>query len=255
MPHLVTARPRLFHTVHNERWFIINALMYKVGGVLFVIGSVLFMPHFSAYAATADYLFFLGSLCYLLVTGHDLRETQRYWLAHPTRTNAMCIELLATWCYFLGSILFTIGSLCFLPQFELQSAGAWLFIIGSVLFIVGACANFMQLIQAPDALYIQLYHFTLVTFVVGSVLFLFMTVPYLQDYAAADAVQAYNLAASGFIFGSVLFLLGGVLIYLRYIKEGQLTQHAPLSSMERQFIAAVKAELPGSVVATNPDKQ
>ncbi|MBV7434364.1 YrhK family protein [Cardiobacteriaceae bacterium TAE3-ERU3] len=255
MPHLVTARPRLFHPVHNERWFIINAFMYKFGGVVFVIGSVLFLPYFSAYVTTADYLFFIGSLCYLLVTGHDLRETRHYWQVHPTRTNAMRIELLAVWCYFFGSILFTIGSLCFLPQLNLENVGAWLFIIGSLLFIVGACANFMQLIQAPDALYIQLYNFTLVTFIVGSVLFLFMTVPYLQSYDAADTGSAYNLAATGFIIGSILFLLGGIFIYLRYIKEGQLTQHAPLSSMERQFIAAVKAELPTSIVAAHSDKQ
>lgn len=51
MPHLFVARPRLHDLMHDEpsvrdnfRWETINAVIYKAGGVIFVIGSILFSP-------------------------------------------------------------------------------------------------------------------------------------------------------------------------------------------------------------------
>ncbi len=85
MPHLFAARPRLHDLMHDEpsvrdnfRWETINAVIYKAGGVIFVIGSILFFPSLSAYADLGAWVFFGGSLLYLIVTGHDLGEATRY---------------------------------------------------------------------------------------------------------------------------------------------------------------------------------
>jgi hypothetical protein len=51
------------------RWETINAILYKVGGVLFIVGSILFFPRFEAYADMGVWTFFFGSLLYLVVTG------------------------------------------------------------------------------------------------------------------------------------------------------------------------------------------
>jgi hypothetical protein len=55
MPHLFTHRPRLHDLTASSadaraqfRWETINAVAYKLGGLVFVIGSILFFPAFDA---------------------------------------------------------------------------------------------------------------------------------------------------------------------------------------------------------------
>ena len=189
MPHLVTSRQRLFSPSHKGighashfRWENVNAFTYKLGGLLFILGSILFFPSLADYQRIGAWLFFVGSLCYLLVTAHDLFETLRYWRRHRTGTSADHIELVAALNYVSGSILFAIGSLLFLPWLAMEQAGAWCFIAGSIFFVVGACANLLQLVDAPSKLYMELFNFTLATFIVGSALFVVASVPYLIHF-------------------------------------------------------------------------
>lgn len=51
MPHMFVNRPRLHNLTKGRldleahfRWETINAVIYKVGGVLFIIGSLFFSP-------------------------------------------------------------------------------------------------------------------------------------------------------------------------------------------------------------------
>jgi hypothetical protein len=51
MPHMFVSRPRLYDLTKGNkdlkrqfRWETINAVIYKVGGFLFIIGSIFFFP-------------------------------------------------------------------------------------------------------------------------------------------------------------------------------------------------------------------
>jgi hypothetical protein len=57
MPHLFTNRPRKYAIgvhkdeliSHHTTWEKINVLAYEIGGILFIAGSVLFLPKYGDY--------------------------------------------------------------------------------------------------------------------------------------------------------------------------------------------------------------
>ena len=118
MPHLFVNRPRLHDLTSGStdlraqfRWETINAVVYKIGGVVFIVGSVLFFPRFEAYADIGAWTFFFGSLLYLVVTGHDMAEAVRYRRGLARRSLASDLEFMAAAAYFVGTILFAVGSI------------------------------------------------------------------------------------------------------------------------------------------------
>ena len=157
MPHLFVNRPRLHDLTSGSadlraqfRWETINAVLYKIGGVVFIVGSVLFFPRFEAYADVGAATFFFGSLLYLVVTGHDVVEAVRYRRSLARGTLASDLELVAAASYLVGTILFTVGSIFFLSQVGWVIVGAWCFVIGSLMFVLGACINVLQIIKAES---------------------------------------------------------------------------------------------------------
>lgn len=250
MPHLVTHRPRLTnlrssderHPSH-KRWETFSAISYKIGGLTFVAGSLFFFPVLADYLAIGDWLFCAGSILYLLVTGHDLLEVHKYWRHHDTNTFADHIEFICAWSYVIGSALFVIGSLCFLPSVSLIGLGAWLFIIGSVLFVAGGLVNILQVVEAPSLLYMQLFNFTVALFVIGSALFAVASIPYLWQLSRGAEVRIDTFAAAQFLFASVLFFLGGVAIFLRKLVHDKLEPYCRASGLGTMFIHALKSEI------------
>ncbi len=224
MPHLFVNRPRLHNLTSGNpelrdefRWETINAVVYKLGGVVFIVGSVLFFPGMSAYADLGAWVFIVGSLLYLLVTGHDMAEVIRHI---RTRTTAKTVwdefEFWAAFSYVTGTVFFTIGSVFFLSTVGLFVAGAWCFVLGSLLFVVGATINVLQIVLAKDMITLQLLNLTAMTFVTGSVLFAVASIPYLfhlQDPTDREIVDTF--LAWQYLAGSVLFLIGGVFNYWR----------------------------------------
>lgn len=225
MPHLFTNRRRLLGLLNEEgdlhghfMWETVNAVLYKIGGVSFILGSFFFFPSLGAYEDVGAWIFFAGSLLYLIVTGHDMAEVIRNRNAHTRRTPAEDLEAIAAASYLLGTILFAIGSIFFLSEVGLFVAGAWLFVIGSLLFTLGACVNVLQIVEAHSMLVLQLMNLTAIAFVVGSVLFLVASVPYLWHVEnAADRSTLYAFLAWQYLAGSVLFLLGAVFNYWRVL--------------------------------------
>jgi hypothetical protein len=222
MPHLFVNRPRLHGLIRGSadlraqfRWETINAVLYKIGGVVFIVGSVLFFPRFEAYADIGAWTFFLGSLLYLVVTGHDMAEALRYRLRLARRTLASSLELVAAAAYLVGTILFTFGSVFFLSQVGWLILGAWCFVIGSLMFVLGACINVLQIVRAESLTTLQFMNLTAVSFVVGSVLFTVASVPYLWSVAPEDREILYGFLAWQYLIGSILFLLGGFFNYWR----------------------------------------
>jgi hypothetical protein len=96
------------------------------------------------------------------------------------------------------------------------AAGAWSFITGSFLFALGACINVLQIIQAENLITMQLMNLTAVTFVVGSVLFMVASVPYLWGIKnPSTQTTLYAYLAWQYLIGSTLFFAGGVFNYWR----------------------------------------
>lgn len=223
MPHLFVNRHRLHDLTsahpkegHHFKWETFNAIFYKIGGLLFVVGSVFFFPRYEAYADWGAWIFFLGSLFYLVVTGHDMCEVGHYWRTRHPHTDGKTLEFTAAISYLMGTLLFTVGSLFFLSAIGWIVAGAWCFVIGSLLFLVGTCVNVIQIAQDHSFLTLRFMIFTAISFMVGSVLFVLASIPYLWAIDnAADRYALFSFMAWEFEVGSMLFLLGGVYHYSR----------------------------------------
>lgn len=231
MPHLFVNRPRAFNLKRPAsdrraqfRWETINAMVYKVGGVMFVAGSIFFFPRFAAYESIGLWIFLAGSLLFLLVTAHDMAEALRYRRTGKNPT-ASALELTAAFSYLTGTLLFTLGSVLFFPSLGVAALGTWCFLAGSLLFVVGACINVLQIVRARNLMILQLMNLTAISFVVGSVLFTVATVPYLwRIRSAGDRWLIDDFVAWQFVAGSLLFLLGGLFNYLRaYLVERDIS--------------------------------
>ena len=231
MPHMFTNRPRLHDLTKGSqdlrsqfRWETINAILYKIGGVLFIIGSIFFFPRFEAYADLGAWVFFVGSLVYLVVTVHDLAEVRHHWRLSKSHDRDTILEYAASASYVWGTVLFTVGSVFFLSSVGWLKAGAWCFVSGSLLFVLGACINVLQIVKSSSIKILQLMNLTAITFVVGAVLFTVASVPYLWSVAAkSDRTTLYAFLAWQYLAGSVLFFLGGVFNYWRaYVVIGDV---------------------------------
>ncbi len=253
MPHLITNRKKLSDLTRNASetrshsdWETINAACYGIGGVTFIAGSIFYFPRLGDYEDIGAYLFFLGSLLYLTVTVHDMLEVRRFWREYYTPSAADTLERIAAWCYFLGTLLFTVGSLFFLSWWAWYIAGAWLFVIGSILFVVGAGVNVLQIIQAPSLLCLQLMNLTAIAFVVGSTLFIVASVPYLWTFNNdIDKEKLFNFLAWQYVAGSALFLLGGVFNYFRTytIQRGRTAHPENYSDLNSPFMRFIRREI------------
>ena len=224
MPHHFVNRPRL-HAPGGVRpgthsqfvWERANTAVYLVGGALFVWGSVLFFPALSNREDRGAWLFIVGSLLYLTVTGHDLVEVTR----HRRRLGRAPsiwdrLEAASAICYVVGTLLFVVGSVCFLSSVGRVDLGAWSFVSGSALFLGGSVIDVLMVVEEPRTQVLQLMNLTALTFVTGSVLFLVASVPYLFQFdATADERKVDALVAGQYVWGSLLFLAGGLFNYFR----------------------------------------
>lgn len=215
MAHHITNRRRSYTSGSKSFfWEGVNASTYLVGALCFLVGSVFFLPTFDAYSAAAAWLFVIGSLIYLGVALHDFVETLIYYRHNRQRGRKTILEFLTLTGYVIASVLFLLGSVCFLPNVFKEAWGAWGFIIGSTLFAAGATISVTQITEAGTMICLQLLNAVAICFVIGSILFLIASIPYL--WPSGDLPQKlFTYLAAQFIFASVLFLFGGVANFYR----------------------------------------
>ena len=105
MPHMFTNHPRLHNLTRGRKdlksqflWETINAVFYKIGGG--IVGNICFFPKFEAYADLGAWIFFVGSLNYLVVTFHDFLEGKHFrWTSnHHSLKKVSNIQLLRVIC-------------------------------------------------------------------------------------------------------------------------------------------------------------
>jgi hypothetical protein len=224
MPHLLTNRPRRFNLFSDAPpgpkqfyWESANAILYLIGGLTFMGGSVFFFPEHESHADIGAWSFFAGSIMYLVVTGYDLLESIRHMISTQHRVTIWNrLECFSTVLYVSGTILFAVGSLLFLSSIGLIAAGAWCFIVGSFLFVIGACISVMQIIQAGGEITLQLMNATAITFILGAALFLVASIPYLWEIPDSSLKQTiFYYAAWEYVVGSFLFFAGGGFNFFR----------------------------------------
>lgn len=217
MAHHFTNRQRSYKTgPKNFFWEGINASTYIIGALCFVAGSIFFLPMFKEYATAAAWLFIIGSLIYLGVTLHDCAETTHYYRYNKRSSRKTILELLTLTGYVVASVLFLLGSICFLPDVFKEAWGAWCFIIGSTLFAACATTSVTQITEAGTLTGLQRLNATAICFVIGSILFLIPSIPYLWPAKQSNLTQTlFTYSAGQFIFASLLFLAGGVVNFYR----------------------------------------
>lgn len=178
--------------------------------------AAFFLPMLEKYSAAAAWLFMLGSLIYLAVSLHDFAEALIYYRHNRQQGRKKILELLALTGYVIASLLFVLGSVCFLPGVFKEAWGAWCFIIGSALFAVGATISVTQITEAGTLIGLQLLNAVAICFVIGSILFLIPSIPYLWPSGEPNLPQKmYTYLAGQFIFASALFLAGGAANFYR----------------------------------------
>mmetsp|Transcript_101371 Transcript_101371/g.327143 ORF Transcript_101371/g.327143 Transcript_101371/m.327143 type:complete len:257 (+) Transcript_101371:65-835(+) len=256
MPHLLIERVRSCPALHGvpglrvERSGLGACLIEVVdivAAVIFVAGSICFLPSYAVSLKTfilGCYLFVLGSVLYCLICGFALAE------ALATKGVA-AFEVLENGLYLLGSAMFLVGSLLYLPPdhqyrlmpdmggpmslgqicetvtfLEKQFAGAVLFVTGSMLFTGAAFGNLLKRRKADDWILSAVASL----YMAGSVLFAVGSLAFIPRLGCGE--QLLLLGAWGFIVGSALFLLGGCLSLWRTLRV--------LSSKEGEFEALVR---------------
>ncbi len=243
MPHLFTNRPRLYNPITTDKsgnhyldWELVNALLYILGGLTFIAGSIFFLPRYDSLSDIGAWIFFGGSLVYLVVTGQDLLESSAYLRRQKQRTIWNWLEFIVANIYVAGTILFTVGSLLFLSQIDAIVVGGWYFTIGSLFFLIGACLNVIQIVKEGSFVKLQLLNATAISFAIGSTLFLIASMPYLSEALnLEDNRVLFAYVGWEYIFGSILFFVGGMINYYRSYQRKQYYQEDSVM-VERQKI-------------------
>ncbi|MCG7599341.1 YrhK family protein [Halomonas sp. McH1-25] len=228
MPHQITNRRRSYRKAPQRETFLwegLNASAYVVGAASFVVGSVFFLPAFEKHAAAGAWLFILGSLIYLTVTANDFLETVNHYRHHSSHGRKTVLEFVTSTGYVIGCVLFLVGSAFFLPRLGLERWGAWCFIVGSGLFTIGATINVTQITQAGSMVALQLLNAVAISFVIGSILFIVASIPYLwPNHQSQLAHTLHTYLAAQFIFASLLFLAGGMANFYRAYRNHRFYQ-------------------------------
>ncbi|MGR5093014.1 YrhK family protein [Vibrio maritimus] len=223
MAHLFTNRKRIHHLTDNDasaktqfKWETLNAVLYKFGGLFFLVGSVLLFPSFQSYSTLGQWIFFAGSLCYLIVNVHDLYDVHRYWRKISSDVSRKQLEYTASYIYLFGTVMFVAGRVFSFIDDSYSAHSALMFIIGSTLFVIGASVNIIADTNSAGGTEGQLTNLTAVTFIVGSVLFAVGSFPGLWEGGVPDSsIQLANYLTWQFLVGSFLFFLGGIFNYWR----------------------------------------
>lgn len=207
---------------------------YLIAGLIFVAGSVAFLPQFGRDGSQVGaILFIVGSAMYLQVCVSEALEIlHTHVKGHVLQLEVTKLCVAAS--YALGSLLFIVGSVYYLPAVSQSTAnaintGSAIYVAGSVVFLFGSLCNVAEInIQREGDIpffdprkykprfekwvlnqleYVHARNFlnwTVLYFCFGSVLFI------VGSALSMPAVQNSFVASILFIVGSLLFALGGL---------------------------------------------
>lgn len=110
------------------------------GNVLFLVGSLLFFPIYSANTNDVGIWFFIiGSFFYLVVVVWDLLWIHSHKHIHPQYyATYSALRWAQAVLYVVGALLFVVGSFLFFPSVGYTKTAVAIFIIGSMCFVGGS---------------------------------------------------------------------------------------------------------------------
>lgn len=224
-----------------------------VGGLIFLAGSICFLPalsHKLAIFLCGCALFILGSCVYLGVSAFCLVES-------VTDSGWYTLEACENWLYMMANIIFLVGTVLYWPEeahylnidwmkefslgvyfnlFTPEFEGTLLFIFGSVLYAIAAFVNGVSQGNGHTD-YSGLFSATTSLYMAGSLLFVVGSFAFLPDFGITE--QIVTMGAWCYIIGSALFVIGGV-ISLRRVSK-QASNSPELKSLVPQHNADIKA--------------
>jgi hypothetical protein len=210
-------------------WKLWHSINYMIGGITFFIGSYCYFSYINTVYPNSfvvgGWLYTIGSFCFLLA---DLTEWNHYkfgcitdsdYKGEKTLYNSFIraefgINFFAS---AIGSLMYLIGSIFFIPSLDMLPAGEFFFIYGSLVIF------FSQLWKCLRTVFIGGLKLTNVTddfsgFIVdicaglGGLCYYFGTVLF------RDMVTEYdqNIASHWFVTGGTFFTLSGLAMQYRY---------------------------------------
>jgi len=271
MPHLIIDRLRSVPIIYDDGWCgwvrpgleavgdhrrrmtYLAETLEIIGGLIFVVGSILFLPSYSrnlhAFLASCV-LFIVGSVVYVVLSTFTLVEA-------ILEKGFQSLEACEASLFMAGSIVFLVGTILYFPEeahyahiewmktlsfgtyfnlFEAEYEGTLLFIAGSVMLAMAAFANALNR-RVLDASASRMLVVSALCNVSGSLLFVLGSVAFLPEVASSSAMILYPIEEIGawcFVVGSALYVAGGVICLLRTIGESKNKEHTPLVQPVKQ---------------------
>lgn len=196
-----------------------------LAGVIFVWGSVCFLPHWAKDLHTfllGCFLFVVGAAIYCVICTFTVCEAlaEKGWISFETWENGL--YLVGSWVFLAGTILYwpkkahyeyinelkeySLGQ--YFNWFEPEFEGTLLFMIGSIMFSFAAYFNALSQRRFDEWTSRMLTGITSL-YMAGSLLFVMGSVAFLPHLGCSE--QMVEIGAWMFIVGSSLYLIGGIL--------------------------------------------
>mmetsp|Transcript_4353 Transcript_4353/g.5991 ORF Transcript_4353/g.5991 Transcript_4353/m.5991 type:complete len:258 (+) Transcript_4353:18-791(+) len=225
-------------------WRIFHWSNYILGGVSFAVGSYQYFPAVSNYDLGA-FLFTLGSVGFALADGTEWWTNNRvgcfyYSDFEDSFERDACTNYASSDTLFgkyqraenglnfffslIGSIIYVVGSVLFIPQLNSIVTGIQIFIVGSVVIVLSQSWKLWRIVAVKDgsSVYIKWKMLLLDSpgsFVdsfalLGGIFYLIGSVLFLPQYDTSD--DATFIAAVWFQVGGLLFFFSGLALGVRF---------------------------------------
>lgn len=263
MPHTFTNRTRKFANFlcadpeqlgRQFRWERVNSWCYELGGILFVISSVLALPSLSNYKILSSELIIAASSFFLIVSLHDCVEFIN--LQKPIHRS----DFIAVTLYIMGSCCLIHGAIYAFPRMPSERIGYVSFAGGSACFLIGTVLNSLYIFESPTRRTAQYFLLTAISFIIGSTMFFVGSTArfVLQYHDRRDSFAVNTFIAAFYIVGSVMFCLGGLFNALRFsiVMRRDVKAQEDKNPVKRLFSLLLDGSSSGySYGAVSPDEK
>lgn len=227
-------------------WRIVHWSGYITGGVTFALGSLMYFPSISNYVA-GGWLFTIGSFGFFCADSLEWWTNNRVGCFHYAKYEnsyeksvgpflppkdtfngkyQRAVNGINFFCSLIGSTLYLIGSILFIPSLDTIVLGTWVFIFGSlVIFLAQSWKFYRAGIYDEDSPSSTIFKFNNllhdlpgvivdVTAGLGGFCYLIGSILFLPQYDINDAIT--TLAATWFEFGGIFYTISGLTMFYRY---------------------------------------
>eukprot|EP00747_Dinoflagellata_sp_TGD_P064444 gnl/TRDRNA2_/TRDRNA2_153908_c0_seq1.p1 gnl/TRDRNA2_/TRDRNA2_153908_c0~~gnl/TRDRNA2_/TRDRNA2_153908_c0_seq1.p1 ORF type:complete len:266 (+),score=50.02 gnl/TRDRNA2_/TRDRNA2_153908_c0_seq1:137-934(+) len=243
MPHLVIDRLRSVPNVLGQQqkgqnrsvgWSLFIQALDVSAGVLFILGSICFLPAYSWDLET----FLLGCLVFVIGAALTALMSLLNLIEAIQEKGLENYESMENAHYLFGSFVFLAGTILYWPEearhrhiewmktfslgyyfglWRAEFEGAILFIVGSVLFAMAAFVNGLNHNHPWDNASSKMMTASTSLYMVGGVLFAMGSVAFLPDLGCNHQMEM--IGAVMFIVGSIVYTFGGLINVARTFRE------------------------------------